>query len=109
MSSTFLPLPSLPEGWWKRILFIGKVIRFVFSPEFDRALMIVKEVAHTPGMNNGKSWGAIGQYMGKQPGVGENVYRHLLACQKWGPETGDRHVRDTILQLAYHMYKKERS
>jgi hypothetical protein len=110
MGMGLVPFPPLPNQFWKRVKLVWRLMKLIFSPDFDRALLTVKEVAVTPNMNNGKAWGAIGQYFGKQPGVGENVYRHLLACQKWGPEPHlGRHKRDTLLTLAWLMTKKERS
>lgn len=110
MGMGLIPLHALPPDFWKKVKLFFKLIPLIFSPDFERASKIVYDVAHTPDMNNGKAWGVIGNYMGKQPGVGENVYRHLLAAQKWGPEPHEkRHQRDLILQLAYVMYKKERS
>lgn len=104
----FLPLPWV-EHFWKKLKLLWMVVKIVFGHEFGRALDIVQDVAHTEGMNNGKAWGVVGQQAGKIAGVGENMFRHLLATQKWGPEVlGNRDLRDLSLQLAYVLYKKRR-
>lgn len=94
--------------WWRKFKLLYRVMRLIFSPAFHSTFDVVREVAHTPNMNNGKAWGEIGRYMGQVPGVGENVYRKLLADQKLG-EKVERVERDLLIQLAYYGYKKARS
>lgn len=88
----------VPDRWWLLL----RLVRVLWSPEFDRARAAVRQVAVTPGMRESRMWGAIGQRAGAVPGVGENVFRHLLALEHYGAAPGRQgHVRDTALQLAY--------
>ena len=105
-------VPALSPLFRQRMKAAWRALRLIFSADFAKATQIVYDVAHTPmmGAADKRAWGEIGQYMGRQPGAGENIYRHLLAAQKWGPEpNGGRERRDSVLQLAYLGYKKARS
>lgn len=105
-------LPVLSPLFRARLKATWRSLRLIFSADFTRARQIVYDVAHTPQMGaaDRRAWGEIGYYMGKQPGVGENIYRKLLADKLWGAEPKDgRERRDTVLHLAYLSYKKARS
>jgi hypothetical protein len=102
----------LPAWLILKIKASWRVLKLIWlGPGLEKAFDIVKEVAHTEGMGAAKksAWGPIGEYMGKQPGAGENIYRHMLAAMKWGEHNGPRWERDTLLQVAYLAYKKRKS
>jgi hypothetical protein len=98
-------------GYWRklplRVRLAVRLARVLWSDEWTKACAIVQEVNRTPGMREPNVWGPIGNYMGQQPGVGENVYRHLLAAQKWGPERPyERHTRNLMFELAHYAAKE---
>jgi hypothetical protein len=90
-----------------RLKLTFRLLHLLWSPDWIRANQIVREVAVLPGMHDPNVWGDVGNYMGKHPGVGENVYRHLFAAQRWGPEEKlVRHTRNLMLELAYYGLKE---
>ena len=101
-----MPVPRIRQ----RLRLLWRVAKLVFHPKFDKALHVVKTVAHTPHMNGSdpRGWGEIARVAHSAAGVPENIHRKLLAEQLWNDSTsGDRDVRDTLLQLAYLSYKRD--
>lgn len=93
----------IPDRWW----LLWRLARLLWSPEFERARQAVRQVAVTPGMRESRMWGAIGNRAGATPGLGENVFRHLLALEHYGPVAPRQgHVRDAALELAYLALKE---
>ena len=94
-------------GLGRKLYALWRAAGLIFSSDFTRASAIVETIARTPGTNKKQNWGEIGMYMGRQPGVGENVYRHLMAARAWGPEIPyTRERRNATLELAWLAYKK---
>lgn len=89
-----------------RVRLTVRLFSLLWGPDWSKACHVVQTVATTPRMREPNVWGPIGNYMGQQPGVGENLHRHMLAAQLWGPEEPyHRHERNVLLELAYYALK----
>lgn len=96
--------PYLSLRW--RVLW--RVVQVLYSPEFESARDAVQQVAVAPDMRTRKVWGEIGQRVGRVPGIGENVFRHLAATERMPPKPfGRLHERNLALELA-HLALKEK-
>lgn len=90
-----------------RLLF--RLVRLLYSKQFDQALKAVTEVAGgTHGdIRDPNVWGLIGNRMGQQPGTGENLWRHMLATELYGHSpVRQKHKRNLVLEMAYYGIKE---
>lgn len=90
-----------------RLLF--RLVRLLYSSEFDRALTAVWAVAGgTLGdVREPNVWGPLGNRMGATPGVGENLFRHMLAVEEFGSTpVRQGHKRNLCLEMAFYGIKE---
>lgn len=94
---------QIPDRWWLLL----RLVRLLWSPEFERAREAVRAVATTPGMREKRMWAAVFGKANTVPGVGENLVRHLAAVDQFGGvRSRQGHVRSAALELAYLALKE---
>lgn len=95
----------VPDRLWAT----WRVWRLLGGPAFQQATAAVASVAVTRGMREPEMWGAIGRRLGRIPGHGENLFRHLLAVERMGAVPHrQRHTQNVALELAYWIRRERR-
>ena len=115
-SSFSYPWRRLKDIWWRfwrknqlgeRLWLLFRLILLLFSPSYAKARRAVRETAVTPHMRDKQTWGMFWSTHSSQPGLQENLSRHLLATDKFGPVPfALRHLRNVSLELAYFALKE---
>jgi len=74
-------------------------------PAYPHALQAVQQTATTLGFNRPEAWQGLSRVMKASPGVAENTYRHMRACELTraaSPSTLTNPDCNLLVELAYH-------
>lgn len=116
LDSLFWPfrrLRDINRRFWRRnqlgerLWLLFRLVGLLASPSYSTARMAVRSVAIEPRMRDwhreGPTWAP---HLG-QPGLQENLSRHFLASERFGPiPFSQRHGRNLLMELAYFALKE---